>query len=201
MYCSDHRLVGIAAPRKHAKSTALTHDFVLANVCFQVESHVLVVSATEELALAHLGDIAVELRDNDELRQTFGIKTFQTDSKSEIVVVCNPSKDYPLGYTFRIIARGAGQKLRGLKWRGRRPGLIICDDMEEDEQVENYDQLAIKAAELGAKCLGFGQPQPTVIAPPEDHLERIADRLIALQRGLGHSTPITIDGQAETVAA
>ena len=140
MYCSDHRLVGIAAPRKHAKSTALTHDFVLANVCFQVESHVLVVSATEELALAHLGDIAVELRDNDELRQTFGIKTFQTDSKSEIVVVCNPSKDYPLGYTFRIIARGAGQKLRGLKWRGRRPGLIICDDMEEDEQVENYDR-------------------------------------------------------------
>ena len=24
-----------------------------------------------------------------------------------------------------------------MKWRGKRPGLIIADDLEEDEQVEN----------------------------------------------------------------
>ena len=79
--------------------------------------------------------------------------------------------------------------------------LQVLQEKLSQPQSQISDQLAIKAAELGAKCLGFGQPQPTVIAPPEDHLERIADRLIALQRGLGHSTPITIDGQAETVAA
>jgi predicted phage terminase large subunit-like protein len=140
LYCSNAMLVGIAAPRAHAKSTALTHDYSLANVCFQVENHVLVVSATEELALAHLGDIAMELRDNDDLRSSFNIKEFETDSKSEIVVRCGSSKEHPAGYVFRMIARGAGQKLRGLKWRGRRPGLIICDDMEEDEQVENFDR-------------------------------------------------------------
>jgi predicted phage terminase large subunit-like protein len=39
-----------------------------------------------------------------------------------------------------MIARGSGQKLRGMKWNGRRPGLILCDDMEEDEQVENKDR-------------------------------------------------------------
>ena len=126
LYCSDEQFVGLAAPRGHAKSTALTHDFGLASVCFRVESHVLIVSATEELAMAHLSDMATELRDNDELRKSFGISKFLIDSKGEIIIKCVPDGDFPAGYQFRIIARGAGQKLRGLKWRGRRPGLIIC---------------------------------------------------------------------------
>lgn len=142
MYCRPDAYVGIAAPRGHAKSTALTHDFALATVCFRVEPHVLVVSATEELALAHLGDIAKELRDNDDLRAEFRIDKFLVDSKSEIVLKCKPDAEYPSGYEFRLLARGAGQKLRGLKWNGRRPGLILCDDMEEDEQVENFDRRA-----------------------------------------------------------
>ena len=66
--------------------------------------------------MAHLGDIANELRDNDELRRSFNINKFIVDSKSEIIVRCHPDKEYPVGYTFRILARGAGQKLRGLKW-------------------------------------------------------------------------------------
>jgi hypothetical protein len=140
LYCGEDPFVALAAPRGHAKSTALTHDFILANVCFRVEPHVLIVSATEELAMAHLSDIAKELRDNDELRRAFSINKFLVDSKGEIIVHCNPDADYPKGFDFRIIARGAGQKLRGIKWRGRRPGLIIADDMEEDEQVENFDR-------------------------------------------------------------
>jgi hypothetical protein len=134
MYCQDDAQVAIAAPRGHAKSTALTHDFALANALFQIEPHILIVSATEELSLGHLGDIAKELRDNDDLIRHFGVEKFLTDSKSEIIVRCRG------GYEFRLLARGSGQKLRGLKWNGRRPGLIICDDMEEDEQVENIDR-------------------------------------------------------------
>ena len=134
LYCSEHLKVAIAAPRGHAKSSALTHDFALACALFRVEPHILVVSATEELSLGHLGDIAKELRDNDDLREYFGVDQFLVDSKSEIVIQCTD------GYRFRIIARGSGQKLRGLKWEGRRPGLIIGDDMEEDEQVENKDR-------------------------------------------------------------
>ena len=140
LYCSDVPFVALAAPRGHAKSTALTHDFILANVCFRVEPHALIVSATEELAMAHLSDIAKELRDNDELRKAFHINKFLVDSKGEIIVHCTADAEHPKGFDFRIIARGAGQKLRGIKWRGRRPGLIICDDMEEDEQVENFDR-------------------------------------------------------------
>lgn len=134
LYCSEVELAAIAAPREHAKSTALTHDYGLATVLFRVEDYVVIVSATEELAIGHLADIAKELRENEELIKQFQIKCLSTDAKTDIVV------DFMDGHQARFVAKGSGQKMRGLKWNGKRPGLIICDDLEEDEQVENFDR-------------------------------------------------------------
>jgi predicted phage terminase large subunit-like protein len=41
---------------------------------------------------------------------------------------------------FRILAKGAEQKLRGLNWKGTRPDIVLCDDMENDELVMNKDR-------------------------------------------------------------
>lgn len=131
LYSKDDELVAVAAPRGHAKSTALTHDFILAVTCFRAQDFVVLISATEDLAIGHLGDIAKEFRENDDLRSAFMIERLTVDAKTDIVVVF---KD---GHQVRIIAKGSGQKMRGLKWNGKRPGLIICDDLEEDEQVQN----------------------------------------------------------------
>lgn len=134
LYCSDAPKACVIAPRGHAKSSALTHVFILATVLFRVESYVILVSTNEELAIEHLGDITRELIENEELIEDFGIKGFQTNSKTEIIV------EFTDGHQFRIIARGSGQKMRGRKWRGMRPGLIVCDDLEDDEQVENIER-------------------------------------------------------------
>lgn len=134
LYCSPDLLCSVVAPREHAKSTALTHDMILAELCFRVESYFVVVSATEDLAKDHLGDIAKVLRENDEVRNTFLIDSLEVDAKTEIVV------KFRDGQRARILAKGAGQKMRGLKWFGRRPGRIYCDDLEEDEQVESLDR-------------------------------------------------------------
>lgn len=134
LYCSPHELCSIVAPREHAKSTAFTHDFILAETLFRSETFVILVSATEDLAKDHLADIAKVLRESDEVIEHFGISKLVIDAKTEIV--CR-MRD---GHEFRILAKGAGQKMRGLKWKGRRPGLIICDDLEEDEQVESIDR-------------------------------------------------------------
>lgn len=133
-YCSDHPAAATAAPRNHAKSTGLTHDYILANVCFRVEDYVILVGASEEMAIEHLGDIANELRENEDLRRDFHIADFEVEQKTDIIVSCTD------GHQFRIIARGAEQKIRGRKWRGKRPGLIVADDLEDDEQVENKDR-------------------------------------------------------------
>lgn len=134
MYCSPNELVAIAAPREHAKSTALTHDFGLAVALFRVQDYIIVASATEDLAIGHLGDIAKELRENDALIREFKIKGLSVDSKTDIIC------DFQDGHQCRFVAKGSGQKMRGMKWNGKRPGLILCDDLEEDEQVENLDR-------------------------------------------------------------
>ncbi len=134
MYCTAGTFAAAGAPRGHAKSTALTHDFGLATALFRVEDYIVIASATEELAIQHLGDIAMELRDNEEIHRDFQIEGLVVDAKTDIVV---RFKD---GHECRFIAKGSGQKMRGIKWRGKRPGLILCDDLEEDEQVENRDR-------------------------------------------------------------
>lgn len=134
LYCSDAIAAAIAAPRNHAKSTALTHDFGLATALFREENYIIIVGSSEEMAIEHLGDIANELRENEDLRRDFRIDKFVQDQKTDIIVRCLD------GYEFRFLARGAEQKIRGRKWRGRRPGLVIGDDLEDDEQVENRDR-------------------------------------------------------------
>ena len=134
LYTSSSSYAAVAAPREHAKSTALTHDYILAVLLFREEDYVCLVSATEDLAIEHLGDIAKELRDNEDLIKEFSIAGIPTDSKTDIIV------EFKDGHQARIVAKGSGQKIRGKKWHGKRIGLVVCDDLEEDEQVENFDR-------------------------------------------------------------
>ncbi len=134
LYCGESELASVAAPRAHAKSTGLTHVFGLAVLLFRVQSYAVIVSATEDLAIDHLGDMAKELRENEDLREEFGIVSLPVDAKTEVIA------KFDDGHEIRIIAKGSGQKMRGLKWNGKRPGLILGDDLEEDEQVENADR-------------------------------------------------------------
>ena len=134
LYSTDEPLCAVAAPREHAKSTALTHDFGLAVALFRAQDYIIIVSATEDLAIDHLGEIAKELRENEEIIRDFGLKGLSVDAKTDVIV------DFLDGHQCRFRAKGSGQKMRGMKWNGKRPGLIICDDLEEDEQVENFER-------------------------------------------------------------
>ena len=131
---SNFKQVAIAAPRYHAKSTAVTHAYTLASVLFRESRYVLIVSDTVTQAVQFLGDIKKELSDNDDLRSLFAVKNFPKDTEDDLIVEMED------GWTFRIQAKGSEQKLRGLKWANLRPDLIIGDDMENDEIVMNKDR-------------------------------------------------------------
>jgi predicted phage terminase large subunit-like protein len=101
----------------------------------------LLVSDTEAQASLFLGNIKNALQGNDALIELFGLKKndkgvvqFLKDSETDIVVELED------GYKFRIIAKGAEQKLRGLLWNNSRPDIIIGDDMENDELVMNKER-------------------------------------------------------------
>lgn len=132
--CSIDKQVAIAAPRRHAKSTAITFAYTLACLVFREKSYALIVSDTVTQAIQFLGDIKKELLDNEQLRSLFKIQEFVKDSEDDVIVMCTD------GHMFRIQAKGAEQKLRGLKWNNKRPDLIICDDLENDEIVMNKDR-------------------------------------------------------------
>lgn len=133
-FCDPHPLVAIAAPRGHGKSTAMTHACTLASVLFRDRRFVVIVSDTETQASNFLNDIKEELRNNDDLIELFQVKGFKKDTETDIIV------ELADGHTFRIMVRGAEQRVRGLKWMQMRPDLIICDDLEGDEQVQNKER-------------------------------------------------------------
>lgn len=134
LYCSPHAQCMLVAPREHAKSTALTFVYILAEVCFRSSDYVILLGSTEDMAAEQLSNIREELLENDDLRREFGVKGFEQDSKTDIIVRCDD------GHRFRVLARGAEQKIRGKMWKGKRPNLMVGDDMEDDEQVENVDR-------------------------------------------------------------
>lgn len=138
---STHRYVAIAAPRGHAKSTAVTLGYGLATLLFRERKFMLLVSDTESQASIFLGNIKSALQENDALIDLFGLKRnekgqvqFVKDSETDIIV------EFDDGKKFRIIAKGSEQKLRGLLWDNSRPDIIIGDDMENDELVMNKDR-------------------------------------------------------------
>jgi predicted phage terminase large subunit-like protein len=132
--CSPHPLVSIAAPRGHAKSTAITFAYTLTTILFRQASHVLIISSNESIASEFVREIGVELRENEVLEGVFGPFKFVTENDTELVVQFKDKS------RFRVIAKGAGQRMRGLKWERKRPDLVICDDMEDDEIVLNEDR-------------------------------------------------------------
>jgi predicted phage terminase large subunit-like protein len=131
---SNSKQVAIAAPRYHAKSTAVTHAYTLASVLFRESRYVLIVSDTVTQAVQFLGDIKKELLENEDLRAFFSVSSFPKDTEDDLIVEMEDK------HTFRIQAKGSEQKLRGLKWANLRPDLVIGDDMENDEIVMNKDR-------------------------------------------------------------
>jgi predicted phage terminase large subunit-like protein len=129
--CSDHPKVAIAAPRSCAKSTAITFAYVLAMIAFKQARHIMVISANEEIASLFVKDIGNEFNENQVLAKAVGFKRLQKESETEIVGLFDD------GSKFRVIAKGAGQRMRGIKWERKRPDLVVIDDLEDDESVLN----------------------------------------------------------------
>jgi predicted phage terminase large subunit-like protein len=141
LFTSSAKQAAIAAPRGHAKTTGGTVSYGLATLLFRERKFMLLVSDTEAQATMFLGYFKEQLQENTALIELFGLKRdekglvkFIKETETDIIV------QFEDGHKFRVIAKGAEQKLRGLIWSGSRPDIIICDDMENDELVMNKER-------------------------------------------------------------
>lgn len=139
--CSEHQFIAAAAPRGHAKTTAVSFIYVLGALLFKEHDYVLLVSDTEAQASMFLMNLKNELEVNKELQELFDLKT---DTKGELYYKKDTTTDFicqfKTGQFFRVAAKGAEQKLRGLLWNKKRPNLIVIDDLENDELVMNKER-------------------------------------------------------------
>lgn len=123
------RKLVIAAPRGHAKTTCVML-FVLWCICYRMRKYVVLVSDTEDQAKMQLDAIKSELEGNELLRRLYG----------DLVGDVWGQESVQTSSGIRVQCRGAAQKVRGLKFREKRPDLIVCDDILNDELVETEER-------------------------------------------------------------
>lgn len=120
----------VAAPRGHAKSTNLTFKDDLHAILYQYKHYILILSDTYPQAAGFLEAISDELEENAAILEDFG--PLAGDVWREDVIVTKTK--------IKVQAKGAGQKVRGLKHKNWRPDLIVLDDIENDENVRTPEQ-------------------------------------------------------------
>lgn len=123
-----------AAPRGHSKSSSVTLTFVLAAIVLGAYDYVVIASDTEGQASGHLKEVKNQFFENEAIRNDFGVKHFLVDTGTEFELEFNS------GRVVRVIAKGSEQRIRGIKWRNKRPDLIVGDDLENDEIVMNAER-------------------------------------------------------------
>ncbi|MFZ5584531.1 MAG: phage terminase large subunit [Thermodesulfobacteriota bacterium] len=119
--------VAVAAPRGFAKTTLVSFGYVLHQTLFAKRRFVVIGSDTADLATDLTGYLRLELTHNQRLRQDFGPRCQAQGGQDDFIV----------GGQARVLARGSGQRLRGLKHGRFRPDLVILDDLENDKNVRN----------------------------------------------------------------
>jgi predicted phage terminase large subunit-like protein len=134
MCCSDRKFVAIAAPRGHAKSTAITISYTIAAIVFRAATNILIISDTEAQASGFVDGIKRMFLNNDDLIKMFGVKGLLKDSVTEVII------EFDDGYEVRLVAKGSGQSLRGALWNNKRPDLVVGDDLENEEIVMNKER-------------------------------------------------------------
>lgn len=138
---SPEKFVAICAPRGHSKSTTITIVYTLTALLFRERKYALIVADTESQAALFLGQIKQILYDCKEIHDLFELRMkdngdpdFEKDTETDIIL------SFKDGTQFRIIAKGAEQKLRGMLWSGTRPDLIVIDDLMNEELVANKER-------------------------------------------------------------
>ncbi len=150
--------LAIAAPRGHAKSTIISLVYVLWCVLYDKERLILIASNTQEQAVNLLKDIKHQLKNNPLII-------------SDFPEICSGPKPKPwrdnkiqLPNGAMICVYGASQNPRGLKHDKDRPGLIICDDLENEEQAESEEQRDKLSSWFSRTLLNTGHPDTNVVA-------------------------------------
>jgi len=125
--------IAIAAPRGSGKTTTIDLVILAYYSLFGKSPFSLLISDTMPQSRLHLEALANELEVNEAIHFLFGDVKGDVWGADSIMIKTSYGESL-------ILAKGAGQKIRGLKFRNHRPHLALIDDLENDESVESDDR-------------------------------------------------------------
>lgn len=127
--------VAVSAPRGFGKSS-LALSVAAHAILFDLTPFVVYVSSSADNAEEKTENLKNRLLESERVRSIFG--DVAVDRGEKYGIDDNFSKKAWVAYgRTLVLPRGAGQKVRGRLFRGKRPGLIIIDDFEDDEEITN----------------------------------------------------------------
>ena len=153
--------LAIAAPRGHAKSTIVSLAFVLWCILYDKERLILIVSATKEQAGTLLKHIKEQLQHNRLLLDDFPEVCSAEGARRQL----SPWRETRilLRNGAMVMAYGEGQSLRGARNGNQRPGLIVVDDLEDQEAVIMEEQRQKLKSWFSRTLLHAGHPETNVV--------------------------------------
>ncbi len=126
--------VCVVCPRGHGKSSA-SRLYILHQILNKEIRYCVIVGSSESMAGQNMRWIRDQLTDNQRLKEIYGdISSKKKWAETEFVTSTK----------IKVVAKGAGQSLRGENETGR-PDLIYIDDIENDEAVRNKENRMILA--------------------------------------------------------
>ncbi len=124
--------LAVAAPRGEAKSTLITQLFTLWCAISGRRKFIPIIMDAHHQAAAMLEAIKAELEINPRLSLDFPEQCGAGPVWKEGVAVT------AAGAKFQTF--GSGKRMRGLRHGSQRPDLVICDDLENDDNVRSPSQ-------------------------------------------------------------
>ena len=134
----DNGNIVIASPRGFCKSTTCSIIYPLYAARYRMYQDILIVSNSESVAIDFLRAIRVNLESNLMVLKAFGPQ--QSDKWTENHLILRN------GVNIRAI--GVGSQVRG-----RRPGLIILDDIETDDSVASEEMTSKLRRWINKTCI------------------------------------------------
>ena len=128
------RNVAIEAFRESAKTQITLRTNLLHALTFPSprRQFIVIIRSTKDLAAALLRETSREWQARPDLMiQSDGMPDVVEDSGNAFQV------KYHNGFQVRLAAFGKGGSIRGLSWGAKRPDLIVCDDIQDLEDVSS----------------------------------------------------------------
>ena len=170
--------IAIVAPRGHAKTTLVSLIYPIYRMMFFDEKFILLVSESETQSKYLLEAIGNELEYNEKLIYYFGNRMGETWGKEEKEVITDFDRYGKPKGTCKVLIRGTGQKVRGLKYGAYRPTLTVVDDGEGEantltelsrEKFQRWFNAAVIPGSTDARLCFIG-----TIVDDNSYLNRIA---------------------------